>query len=47
METLTRITSNIAIDVSVVGGVLFLFALGFAIRRIRKLRRQEHNHSTE
>jgi len=46
MDTLTRVLSNLAIDVSIVGGVLFLFALGFAVRRIRRLRREENNQES-
>ncbi len=40
------ILTNLAFDASVVGAVLFLFALGFGIRRIRRLKRDRGTTST-
>jgi len=47
MDMLTRILSNLVLDASVVGGILFLFAIGFAVRRIRRLRREEQQKETQ
>ncbi len=41
MDTLTRILSNLAVDASIVVAVLFLFAIGFAVRRNRRLKREQ------
>lgn len=46
VDKAAEILTNVAFDASVVGAVLFLFALGFAIRKIRKQRREQAANST-
>lgn len=43
MDKLPGILSNLALDVSIVAAILFLFAVGLAARHVRKLKRQKQS----